>query len=348
MKHFKKLVLFVKRLPKKVLIPAILILLIAGWFFFLRPSKAEVVKTESVKRETIQSTISASGVLTGRDSATLKFKSAGRLSSLNVHAGDTIKKGQVIGSLDVRDLSISLQQAQNTLRARQAIVDKIHDDLKDHQADETYTQRSTRTQAEVDADNAYEAVKAAQRAFQDAVLTAPIGGVVTQVNVTAGQNVSPADVIAQIVDTSEAYFDAEVDEADIGGISLGQKANVTLNAYSDRNFTGTVAKILPQTKTSSTGATIITVKINLGQPGIILVNGLNGQASIITSEVSNALGVPQDAVREDNSVLIKEGRNYVAKKVETGLKSDLDVEIKTGLEENQEIVTNPETVKNIK
>jgi RND family efflux transporter MFP subunit len=348
MRRFKKLLSKIWSLPKKVLIPAVIVLLVLGWFFFLKPSKTEEIKTALVKRENIQSTVSASGILTGRDSATLKFGSAGKLSYLTVREGDTVKKGQVIASLDTKDLSFSLQQAQNTLRARQAIVDKIHDDLKDHSGDETYTQRSTRTQAEVDADNAYEAVKAAQRAFQDAVITAPISGVVTQIGVISGQNVSPADIVAQIVDVSETYFNAEIDEADIGDISLGQKATVTLNAYPDRTFSGTVANILPQTKTSSTGATIVIVKINLGQPGIVLVNGLNGQVLIVKSEVMNALGIPQDALREDNTVIVKEGNNYISKKIETGLKSDLDVEVKSGLDENQEVVTTPESVKNIK
>lgn len=348
MKRIRKTISKILGMPKKVLIPAAIIILALGWFFFLKPVKSQEVKTTQVKRETIQSVVSASGTLAGKDSATLKFKSSGKLSYLNVHEGDLVKKGQVIASLDTRELSISLQQAQNTLRARQAIVDKIHDDLKDHTSDETLTQRSTRTQAEVDADNAYEAVKAAQQAFQDSVITSPISGYVTQVGVTAGQNVSPADIVAQIVDTSETNFNAEVDEADIGNVNLGQKASVTLNAYPDRVFSGTVTKILPQTKTSTTGATVVLVKINLGQPGIVVVNGLNGQVSIVKSEVNNALGIPQDAIREDGTVLVKEGNKYTPYKVEIGLKSDIDVEVINGLQENQEVVTNPDSVKNTK
>ncbi len=326
---------------KKIALAAVVIIVVIGLFFFIKQSqKPKVLQFATVKKQDIRSTVSASGSLTGKSSANLKFKSSGKLGYINVKAGDMVKSGQVIAGLDIQDLNIALQQAQNTLRDKQAIVDKTLDDVKDHSSDESFTQRQTRTTAQVARDNAYDSVKAAQRAFQDAVIVAPLFGLVTQVPVVAGQTVS-SDLIVQIVDTAEIYFDTDVDEADIGKVVVGQPGEATLDAYPGKVFKGSVDQILPQTKTTSSGATVVTVRIKLNQSDLNFVNGLSGQASIIIAEDKNVLTIPQEAVRDDSTMVISVNNKLEARKVETGIASDTDIEIKNGLSEGEKVVLNP-------
>lgn len=325
---------------KKVLIWVVL-LIISYWLFnTLTQKKQPALQFTEVKRQDIKSTVSSSGNLTGKDVVDLKFRSSGKLSYINVKAGDSVSKRQVIAGLDTQDLSIKLQQAQNTLRDKQAAAEKTLDDVKDHSKDETFTQKKDRTAAEVARDNAYDSVKEAQRAFQDIVLISPIAGVVTEVPVVAGQNVSSSDVIARIVDFSQIMFEAEIDEADIGKISVGQKAEITLDAYPDRVFQGEVSKIIPQTKTTSSGATVVTVRISL-EPVITPINGLSGDASIILSEAKNVLTIPLEALRDDDTVVAKSYQKLETKKITTGIKSDTEVEVKEGLSENDKVALNP-------
>jgi len=325
---------------KKIVVLTIIIIAILGFIFFNKP-KAQNLQFTQVKKQDIKSVVSSSGTLTGKNVANLKFKSSGKLAYINVKAGDTVYAGQVIAGLDTQQLSIELQQAQNTLRDKQATIDKALDDVKNHSSDETFTQRQTRTTAEVGRDNAVDSVKAAQRAFQDAVITTPISGVVTQAIAVAGQTVSSSDLITQVVDLSAIYFDSDVDEADISKISLDQKAQISLDAYPNQTFNGVVSQIIPQTKTTSSGATVVSVRIKLDNPRLTFVNGLTGQASIILSEVKNALTLPQEAIREDNTVFIQTPQGLKGEKVETGIKSDTNIEIKKGVEENQRVLLNP-------
>lgn len=325
---------------KKVILFTVIIVALLG-FFLSGSKKSTPLQFAEVKRQSIRSTVSASGTLTGKDVANLKFKSSGKLASINVKAGSVISEGEVIATLDTQDLSIRLQQAYNTLRDKQATVDKILDDLKDKGSDETYTQRQTRTTAEVARDSAYDAVKEAQRAFQDAVLVSPISGLVTQANGVPGQVVSITDLIAQVVDNSQVMFDTDIDESDIGKISVGQSAEVTLDAYAGQTFKGSVDQILPLTKTTSSGANVVTVRIRLNTTPKTFVNGLTGEASIILSEVKNTLTIPQDALREDNTVVIQKNKKLEPAKVQTGIFSDTDVEIKGGLENNEKVLLNP-------
>lgn len=332
---------FLKLSKKKLIIFAVIIVLLFFGFKFFGQKKQAPLQFVDVKRQDIKSVVSSSGTLTGKSVANLKFKSSGKLISLNVKAGDQVSQYQTIASLDTKDLSIALQQTQNTLRDKQAIVDKIRDDVKDHDKDETFTQRQARTTAEVAKDNAYDSVKAAQRDFEDAVIISPISGLVTQAIQTFGQTVTSSDLIAQIVDTSGIYFDTDVDEADIAKITLSQKAEINLDAYPDKTFAGQVDQILPQTKTTSSGATVVTVRIKLDNPLSNFVNGLTGQASIILEQNKNALTLPLESVREDDMVFVQTSQGLTAKKIETGIKSDTDIEIKKGVNEGDKVLLNP-------
>src|SRR3989344_6729791 len=225
---------------KKIII--LIGLIILGFFIFNRFSKPKVesLQITQVQRADIAQTISSAGILTGKDVVDLKFRIGGKIYSLNVKAGDQVNKGDVIATLDTQQLSIDLQQARNTLRDKQAAVEEIEDDVKDHDDDESFTQKADRTAAQVARDNAFDSVKEAQRAFQDAVIVSPIFGIVTQVNAIPGEVVSASEVIVQVADFSSFYFDTDVDESDINQVAVGTPTNVSLDAYPDQLFIGFV------------------------------------------------------------------------------------------------------------
>lgn len=325
---------------KKIIALVVLIIIaIVAFNMFFKP-KEQSLQFAEVKMQDISSLVSSSGTLTGKNVVDLKFKSGGKLAYINVKVGDKVTKGQVIAGLDTQQLNIDLQQAQNTYRDKQAAAEKAEDDVKDNDDDESFAQKVTRTTAQAARDSAYDGVKEAQRAFQDAVIIAPISGVITQASPIPGQIVS-SETIAQVADFSSLIFDTDIDESDIGKISLGQKARVTLDAYPDKELIGEVSEIVPQTKTTASGATVISVKINLGSPEITPVKGLSGQASIILAEVKNALTIPLEALREDNTVVIQTPQGLKAQEVTAGISSDTEVEIKEGLSENDKVLLNP-------
>ncbi len=343
---------------RNIVIALVLLMIIASIYqFFIAPNRQkDPPQATSVKRQTIQQSISASGTLTGKETANLHFLSAGKLAEVAVKEGDRIEKDTKVASLDMQQLSINLAQAQNNLRSAQANVDKIIDDIHLNQygnggfdkvgsPEETQTQRNQRTAAEVSRDNAVDTLRTSQRAFQDALLLSPIAGIVTQTTPVQGQNVTAADLVAQVVDDTEIYLDAEVDEADIGNVSPGQQVNVTLNTYPDKTFHGVVSQIIPNTKTTTSGATVVITRVKLYEQSINFIANVNGQANIVTKESQNALTIPQDALVEDKFVYIKEGNNHKKVEVKTGISSETDVEILEGLTEGQQVVINPQVLE---
>lgn len=340
------------KLPKRFIVIGLVVLLVITVGFITFPKGSQKPgEFITVKRENLKSIISASGVLTGKSVLDLKFKSSGKITSLNIKSGDKVFQDQVLASLDNRDQAIALQQAQNTLRDKQAAVDKVLDDIHLFQygnggfanvgtVNETMTQRQLRTTAEVARDNAFDSIKSTQKALEDTIIFAPVAGVITQANFGMGQTVGASDVIVKMVDNQQIYFDADIDEADVSKVSLGQTAEITMDAYPGKVFPGRVAEIQLFTKTTSSGATVVTVRIVLDSE-ISFINGLTGQAAIIRSEAKNAITIPQEALREDNTVVVQTAQGLTPKKVTPGIKSDTDVEIREGLNEGEKVVLNP-------
>lgn len=344
LKVFKR----ISKVPKRFLIPVVVVLLLLANFALSRGNNKVEPQFAEVKKMDLKQVVSSSGVLAGKDDLDLKFRTGGKLSYINVTAGDSVSRWQVIAGLDTTELLIDLRTAQNTLRDKRAIVDKIHDDLKDVTA-ESFTQRQTRTTAEVAQDNAYEGVLAAQKALYDATIFSPIDGIITNVNVIPGQVVTAADVIAHVANFSQIIFKSDVDESDIPKVSLGQDAQVTLNAYGDRVFKGTVVEIEPETRTTSGGAIVVTVKISLENTDVAQIRGLNGQVDIVTAEKDNVLAIPLEALRGSDTVFVKTELGIKPKKVVAGFKTDTDVEIEEGLNEGDRVVVNQtESVKNLR
>lgn len=359
--YYMRVITFFKHLlkpsKKKIILLIVLLAVFFGIYQYIQAqnSSKEQIETVQVKRETIKETVSASGTMTGKNTANLRFLSAGKLAYINVKAGDKVTKGQLIAGLDTVELNINLQKAQNTLSAAQAAVQKTIDDIHLSQygnggqenigsANETQTQRNLRVAAETARDSATDSVKAARQAFANAALYSPIDGVITQVTPVQGQNVTGADSIVQISDDSEKYFDAEVDEADIGKVSVGQTVEVTLNSYPDKIIYGTIDQILPNTKLTTSGATVIIARVKLTDESIHFIANINGQSTIITKEVQNALVIPSESITEDTFVYVKNGENYEKVEIKQGISSDTGVEVVSGLTENQEVVTTPSLV----
>lgn len=338
------------KIPRKfIFIGLVLVLVVSGLFYFNRP-KQEKLETATVVRKDIKSTVSASGNLTGASSFDLKFRVNGKIVSLSVKAGDQVTQGQLLASLDNRDQIIALNQAQNNLRDKQAQADKTLDDIHLFQygmggfgnvatGNETMTQRALRSQAEVARDNAFDSFKSAQKGLEDTLIFAPSSGVVTQVPAALNQYVNSQDTVIRMSDLSGTYFEAEVDEADIGKISLGQRAAVTLDAYPDKVFSGEVKEIQPFTRSSVSGAMVITVRIKLQNLDKPFMQGLSGQVDIILQETKNALVVPLEAVKDD-SVTIKKDNRLQNQKIKKGLQSEDELEVVGGLSEDEHVYLN--------
>ncbi len=331
---------FIRENRWKVIIFVIVALSILIGKSLITGNSDEMVTTKVVRQD-LFSTISASGSIKGKSQATLHFNTPGKLAWVGVSQGEDVKKWQSLAQLDAVQLNANLQIANSNLRAAEATLDRVYDSVKDHDNDESFTQKETRTAAEVAKDNAYNAVLATRNALSNTTLIAPFNGTVVSIsdNFTPGANIALTDTIV-VADVSEFKFTAQVDEIDYGKIKLGQKAKISLDAFPDETFEGTVSYIGKAGVKTATGGVTIPIEIQFDSNGSNMAVGLSGDVEFVLDQRENALVIPGNYIKQKDGisvVYIIEDGNKIEKEVNVGLTTLTEVEIIKGLEEGQVI-----------
>lgn len=144
----------------------------------------------------------------------------------------------------------------------------------------------------------------AVKTSQSQKLSAPFDGTILAINQKVGDLVSPGTQAIEIADMRVFYVDVPVSEVDVPTINLGQKAQLSFDAYYDEIFEGEVTAIA-ESGNRSTGVVnyLVTIKMNETSPKI--KPGMTAGVQILTEEKANVLVVPSEAV------FIREGQDHV-------------------------------------
>ncbi len=178
-----------------------------------------------------------------------------------------------------------------------------------------------------------------QEAYKPIKTISPIEGTVILKNVVEGQTVGASTVLFAISD--RLIVAVGVDESDIGRVKVGQRAEITLDAYPDRPVKGVVFQILDEGKNQSNVITY-TVKIRPDRVPDFFKSQMTANIKIRVTEPKPALFVPSRAVTLDASgatsvITALEKNKPVHKRVVTGLDDGELVQIKRGLEEGEQV-----------
>ncbi|MFC1727118.1 efflux RND transporter periplasmic adaptor subunit [Patescibacteria group bacterium] len=310
---------------------------------------AEKYETSKVKKEDLEAVISASGDVQAENQVTLKFQTSGKLAWVGVREGDKVEKWQTIASLDKIELKKTLKKEMNDYLEERWDFAEDREDYNVSSDDlDKYTLsndiRRLLEKAQFDLNNTVLDVEIADLAVKYATLFTPIQGIVTNVEApVAGVNITPATAEFTVADPTKMKFVANVDEADIGNLQIGQRVVIVLDSYLDKEFVGSVNNIAFSAITTRGGGTAFPIEIFLPPNEAERFRvGMNGDAEIILEARTNALTVPTEAVRIKNGgryVQIIENKEIKEITVKTGLESDTRVEIISGLAEGQVVIT---------
>ena len=348
----------------------VLVSAIAGITVFFLGSKGSdsgmneiKIKEVIVKRGTFQIIVTANGVVKSIDRIEIKSKASGEIVELPVEEGDFINQGDLIARLDQKDERAEVAQAQ-------ADFDIAKAELK--QAQSTFERRnqlfqdnliSEEEQGQITLDLAVAKGKViqtsitlerAEERLSEAVVRAPIDGIILQKYVEEGQiiasgvsNVSGGTPIVDIADMSSVYIETGIDEIDIGKVQIGNSATVIADAYPELKFNGKIVRIAPEAKVEQNVTLfdlVVEVKNNDGK----LRSGMNTRVEIeivkkknvllapaITMQIPDVKDLEDYQKREANirEVLLKQGDKFVPQIVEIGLYNFKQVIILAGVEE---------------
>ncbi|MEO6654636.1 MAG: efflux RND transporter periplasmic adaptor subunit [Pyrinomonadaceae bacterium] len=183
----------------------------------------------------------------------------------------------------------------------------------------------------------------ARKALIDTVIYAPISGYIAERVADPGEYISPStpnSKIATIVRTGTLRMRIDVPEQSIGKVAVGQGISLQVSAYPDRNFAGTVARILPNLNVT---ARTLTVEAEVANGDGLLKPGQFATVRITQSIPENAVMIPASAVKSEGDInkvyIVKDGaaREQI---VQLGLLENDLIQIKTGVAEGDVIATN--------
>ena len=200
-----------------------------------------------------------------------------------------------------------------------------------------------------------DAVKELIEQLEDCTVKAPIGGVVTAVNVSVGDINQPGVVMITIEDNDNKKLVVEVDEKDILKLEEGMKAEVTSDVLEDETIDAVLKRVV-RVKNQSVASEENTItaggymaEISVGKTDLLL--GMSAKAEIILKEAKDILCVPYDMILTDESgnssilIAVDNGNGlYVAKKVSitTGEEYEYYTQVTGGeLNEGDLIITDP-------
>ena len=193
--------------------------------------------------------------------------------------------------------------------------------------------------AQISLENQYENL-------EDYTVKSPINGTVIEKIVKAGDTIDAGAKLCTIYDLSYLKMTMNVDELDINKISVGQDVTITADAVEGKTFAGKVTKI-NMAGTTTNGVTTYPVEVQIDNPDEDLLPGMNVSTEIVVSQADDVIAIPVGAVTRGNMVLVKTGANssedpsipegYEYVEVETGISNDSYVEIKSGINEGDEI-----------
>lgn len=245
---------------------AVVLVLVAAAVFFARVRFASAIEVQLTPATLVSparagTVLVASGYVVAQRKAAVASKGTGRLVYLGVLEGDRVRSGQVIARLEDSDVRAQLAQAQANLQLSQADLHNVERSLARTRAlrDSNYM-----TAASVDSAEArymqvksgiavaQAVVEAAQVALENTVIRAPFDGTVLTKNADVGEVVAPLAAsafskaaVVTIADLRSLEVEADVAEANLESLVVGQPCEIVLDAYPDVRYPAYVAKIVP-------------------------------------------------------------------------------------------------------
>lgn len=359
-------------MKKKTIVTGLVPLVIIAVTVFLWPNSQNdnniLYEKTSVTADTIRNSVTATGTIEPVTKVEVGTQVSGIVSKIYVDYNTEVKRGDIIAELDKTNLISELNSAKANLGSAQSELDYQNNNHKRYQvlfekglisANEYETARLAYQKALQSRQTALENVKKAETNLGYATITSPIDGVVLSKAVEEGQTVAASFstptlfTIAQ--DLTDMRVIADIDEADIGGVSEGQKVEFTVDAYPEDIFKGQVSQVRQEATTESN---VVTYEVVISAPNesLKLKPGLTANVTITTLERPNVLSVKSKALRftptkelfgktvkiEDcngkNKLWTLEGNILRAHQVSIGMSDGSRTEIKGGITAGTEVI----------
>jgi len=272
----------------------------------------------------------------------------GKLIKVTASLGDQVKAGQslaVIDSIQMGEARAEYRHAQSELKLAEANFQRTDRLFKEEVVPQRQWLESkaayerAQTSAREGAEHLRILVGSSDTGISTFVITAPFSGVVIEKDAVIGELAKPEDKLFTIADLSTVWIEADVSEKDIGKLTLGLPATITVSSFLNESFKGKISYISSifdkQTRT-------VKARIELPNPEKKLRIDMFARAVIDLSSTREAMVLPQEAVllvQGQSTIYLQTGDGFEARSVEVGEQLSKGVVITSGLKAGESVVT---------
>ena len=272
------------------------------------------VATVEVARGDIIETLTVYGEVVAKQEYTFTFE-ADRVETLSVDVGQRVEEGEILVELDSTQQELAFLQAERSLNDARA--EGIPATIREKEL-------------------SYEV---AEKNLEEATLRAPFPGVITQMTRPTTSN---GNWSLTLIDTSELFIEAEVDQLDAPSLAEGQSAQATIEPLPDRTWPVEIVEVGGMAVARG-NSTVVVVTAKLPEADESIRVGYTAEMTITTSEALNVLLVPITCVNQTprgwSVTKIVDGENVV-QRVSIGATTDTYAEVTDGLEEGDVVLLN--------
>lgn len=251
------------------------------------------VKVWEVKTDSAGAVRSYVGLVEADKSVALSFESGGCIQRLCVREGQRVHKGELLAELDNRN-------AQNAYNAAKVTLEQAEDGFR--RAESIYKKGSLPevkwVEIQTQLNQARSVADICKKSLENCSLYAPQNGTIGHLSAEAGMNVMPFQTVMQLLDMTTITIKANVPENEIAAISIGQKADIRINAL-DTVFEGSVSEIGVVADPLSHAYPVC---LRIQKPDRRLLPGMVGRVSIrCAGNGAQALEIPLNAIQISNN-----------------------------------------------
>ena len=347
------------RRPRRLLrwLALLVVVLAAAYFAFgyQRPVTVELGTAAQFYPSQALSVLNATGYVVAQRKAAVASKATGRLEWLGVREGSKVTAGEVLARLENRDMAAQMEQAAANIKVAEASLEQGQAELNDAErqlkrsaellqknfvsaaAHDTVVARHARAVAAISGQRAAIAAaranhRSSQVAVEQTLIRAPFDGVVLTKNANVGDVITPFSsalgsqaAVVTMADMRTLEVEADVSEANIAKVKIGQPCEIQLDALPGMRFRGEVQRTVPTVDRSKA---TVTVKIRFVDTDERVLPEMSAKVAFLSREVASNNNVPAVAVPA-SAVADRDGRKVVYV-VRDGKASEVSVDASAG------------------
>lgn len=361
----------------RVILAALVALIFIGTFVFLymnslpKPVQYEVFTPAvlDLSRNTV-----VTGKIEPRDEVAVKPQISGIITELLKEAGQRVEAGEVIAKLKVipdmnqlasaesrvRLSQLNLEQAKVDYERQKTLYDKGLISANDYEkVRQSYNQaREEASIAQEQLELTRDGVSASNASSSNTLVRSTISGIILDIPVKVGNSVilsntfNDGTTIASVADMSKLIFRGNIDETEVGRLTVGMPMDITIGALQDLRFSASLEYISPKATATTGGANQFEIKAavrvptdSLGGSAALIRSGYSATANIVLENANQVLTIPEAAIEfSGDSTFVYIVKNpgakeleYERRQVQTGLSDGINIEVRSGLKAEERV-----------